>query len=266
MDNNELYKLICLPEEVICKLNIYGKNRKSGVNIKACDLIEDVSLMHKLDKIIAENTGCDTDGIKVLWEELNIAAQSFDEYQKRGIPLDIFIDTMKFCTRFLKDYYKTYSCYHFVWGWWFPRQLSLKEFRIGALEYEYCNGEYINMHIPSDADISKPSVLKSVVAFKDFCHKYYPGWEDKQIWCSSWMLSPGLKNVLDSSSNILTFQELFDVTETDYESMAVLDWVFPGFNEVSENLPEETRLQANMKKYLLAGNKTGWSKGILSTI
>ncbi len=84
--------------------------------------------------------------------------------------------------------------------------------------------------------------------------------------CESWMLSPALSNVLRTDSNILAFQKLFDINETDYESMAVLDWVFPGFDKVSEELPEETSLQKNMKKYLLEGNKIGWSKGSLHVI
>ena len=80
------------------------------------------------------------------------------------------------------------------------------------------------------------------------------------------MLSPALKDVLTPNSNILQFQGLFDITETNYESMAILDWVFPGYNKVSEELPENTSLQANIKKYLLDGNKPGWTKGVLKSV
>ncbi len=244
MENNQLYNLLNLPAEVIHNLDKYGSSGKNTFNIDIEDLIQNTSLVKELDKLIAGSTGQDEDGTKILWEELNIARQSFDEYQKRGIPDRIFIDTMKFCTRFLNEYYKTYSCYRFVWGWWFPRQLALLEFRIGALEYEYCNGQYISLHIPSDADLTPQSVLKSISQFKDFCRQYYPGWEGIQIQCESWMLSPALK----------------------YESMAILDWVFPGYNKIPEELPENTSLQTNMKKYLLGGNKPGWTKGVLKSV
>ena len=244
MENNQLYNLLNLPAEVIHNLDKYGSSGKNTFNIDIEDLIQNTSLVKELDKLIAGSTGQDEDGTKILWEELNIARQSFDEYQKRGIPDRIFIDTMKFCTRFLNEYYKTYSCYRFVWGWWFPRQLALLEFRIGALEYEYCNGQYISLHIPSDADLTPQSVLKSISQFKDFCKQYYPGWEGLQIKCESWMLSPALK----------------------YESMAILDWVFPGYNKIPEELPENTSLQTNMKKYLLGGNKPGWTKGVLKSV
>ena len=244
MENNQLYNLLNLPAEVIHNLDKYGSSGKNTFNIDIEDLIQNTSLVKELDKLIAGSTGQDEDGTKILWEELNIARQSFDEYQKRGIPDRIFIDTMKFCTRFLNEYYKTYSCYRFVWGWWFPRQLALLEFRIGALEYEYCNGQYISLHIPSDADLTPQSVLKSISQFKDFCRQYYPGWEGIQIQCESWMLSPALK----------------------YESMAILDWVFPGYNKIPEELTENTSLQTNMKKYLLGGNKPGWTKGVLKSV
>lgn len=266
MNNDELYNLLDLPEAVIQELNTYGKNRKSTFNVSLNDLMKNNDLVQKLDKMILDNVGEDPDGFKTLWEELEIAKQSFEEYQRRGISIDIFVDTMKFCTRFLQEHFKTYGCYRFVWGWWFPRQLSLKEFRIGSLEYEYCEDKCINVHIPSDAVFSQQSVLESLSQFKNFCKQYYPECDGQEIQCESWLLSPALKDVLDDNSNILAFQKLFNVVETDYESMAVLDWVFPGFNSVSEQLPEETSLQKNMKKYLLDGKKIGWSKGILKNI
>lgn len=262
MDNNELYHLIALPEEVIHKLNTYAKSRKSILHISVHDLIEDSELMQKLDQRIRDEIGEDEDGIGILWEELSIAVQSYEEYEKKEIPVNIFIDTMKFCTRFLLEYHKLYSRYCFIWGWWFPRQLSLREFRIDALEYEY-NSEQkrIYIHIPSDADFSCQSVMKSIFRFKSFCRQYYPEREGLEMWCESWLLSPALNNILENNSHILAFQKLFRITEIDYESMAVLDWVFPGYNKVTEELPEETSLQKNMKKYLLDGNKIGWAKG-----
>lgn len=263
MDSNELYKLLDLPNDVIHKLNAYGEERNNTFHITITDLINNDELVQKLDKLILSDVEEDPDGIKILWEELKIAEQAFEEYQRKGIPIDIFIDTMKFCTRFLLHHYRIYGCYRFVWGWWFPRQLSLREFRIGSLEYEYSEEKCINIHIPSDADLSQQSVLESLSQFKSFCRQYYPERKGQELQCQSWLLSPALKYVLNDDSNILAFQKLFNIIETDYESMAVLDWVFPGFDSVSEKLPEETSLQKNMKKYLLEGGKIGWTKGIL---
>ena len=263
MEHSRLYELLELPDEVIQELNAYAGTKKDRFRISREDLINDKEIVEKLDKMISDHVGEDPDGIKTLWEDLNIAILSFGEYQKKGIPVSIFTDTMKFCTRFLSEHHKTYGCYRFPWGWWFPRQLSLREFRIGALEYEYEKEECIQIHIPSDADLSPQSVQSSLSLFQDFCRQYYPLWENLEMRCESWLLSPALKNILPDGSNILAFQKLFDITETDYGSTAVLDWVFPGFHDISENLPENTSLQASMKRYLLEGKKIGWSKGIL---
>jgi hypothetical protein len=76
-------------------------------------------------------------------------------------------------------------------------------------------------------------------------------------------MSPALHKLLKKDSNILQFQDMFEITETDEESMAVMDWVFPGCAQGLEQLPETTSLQRNMKKYQLSGGKVGWSKGVL---
>lgn len=263
MNHAELYRLLELPEEVVYALNAYGSSRKNTLPVTIDNLMENSSLIQTLDKLIADHAGEDPDGIKILWEELDIALQAYDKYLQKNIPGHIFTDTMKFCTRFLSEYHKTYGCYRFVWGWWFPRQLALREFRIGSLEYELTDEKCISIHIPSDADLSPQSVMQSLALFKAFCRQYCPEWDGLKMQCESWMLSPALSNVLRPDSNILAFQKLFDISKTDYESMAVLDWVFPGFDKISEKLPEKTSLQRNLKKYLLEGNKIGWATGML---
>ena len=96
----------------------------------------------------------DPDGIKILWEQLNIVSgYTYGEYCKRGIPEEVFAATMKFCTRFLREHYKTFGFYKYVCAWWFPRQMSLNEFRIGALEYEFIDGE------PSSHSVRRNSFL-----------------------------------------------------------------------------------------------------------
>lgn len=262
MEHDELYRMLDLSLEVVGALSGYREKRMGPFPLEIRELIADAGMWRGLEEKIKGFVGEDPDGIGMLWEDLEIARNIFQEYQKRGIPMEIFRDTMKFCIRFLNEHYKTYGTYRFVWGWWFPRQLSMREFRVGALEYEFCE-DRIEIHIPSDADLSRPSVLDSLARFQEFCGKYYPEWGRLALCCESWLLSPALCKLLDKNSNILQFQDMFDVTETDEESMGVLDWVFPGNKKVTKQLPEGTSLQKNMKKHLLSGGKIGWSKGVL---
>ena len=46
-------------------------------------------IIQKLDQLIKDEVEQDIDGIKTLYEQLNIARQSFEEYQRKGIPISI---------------------------------------------------------------------------------------------------------------------------------------------------------------------------------
>lgn len=266
MQSEQLYKLLELPDEVVNKLKEYEESKTEILNghIKA-KLLDRKSWDDGITMLKAF-VGDDPDGMKILWEVLNLALGSYEEYKKRKIPTQIYVDTMKFCTRFVKDHRRLLGSYKFVWAHWFPRQLALQEFRIGCLEYEFVEADEktISVHIPSDADLRQEGVWKSLNDFYDFRKRFFPEWENVKIYCNSWLLSPALKELLDNTSNIINFQKLFTIETTNYDSLSVLQWVFPGHNEISENLQEGTSLQRKMKDYLLQGKKIGSAKGRLN--
>jgi hypothetical protein len=264
MKNTELYKLLEIPNEVVNRLNQYQSER----NICVPDsLVGRILVRSEWDAAVKELQGLvgdDPDGIKILWELLNIVCRySHSEYVKMGISMDVFVDTMKYVTRFLNEHYDTYGCYRFVWAWWFPREISLSEYRIGALEYELVDGyeREIAVHIPSDADFSPESVDSSLESFHRFRDTYYPDWKDVKFTCDSWLMVPELKELLGEGSNIIAFQNRFVIDSIDREATWFLGWVYPGAGEDYEALPEKTTLQRNMKRYLLSGRKFGVAKG-----
>ena len=61
--------------------------------------------------------------------------------------------------------------------------------------------------------------------------------------------------MLGEESNIITFQNLFEIDTVDYEATWYMGWIFPGIEKVDERLPERTTLQRKMKKYLF-----GWEE------
>lgn len=81
--------------------------------------------------------------------------------------------------------------------------------------------------------------------------------------CCSWLLCPDLKNVLDENSNILKFQSLFSIVETNYESREGEKRIFGNINDNACEYPENTSLQRNAKSYLISGVKFGDSLGII---
>lgn len=267
MTQLELFELLDIPKEVRLELIDYGNNRNSEIPNSIINKILQRKEWDGEIKELQETLGDDSDGIKTLWELLNITRNySYKEYMKREISEDIFVATMKFCTRFLNEHYQTFNTYKFVWAWWFPRQISLNEFRIGPLEYEFVNGEdkEIAVHIPSDANLEKESVMQSLKDFFEFRKSYFSEWENVKLTCDSCMLMPELKELLGEDSNIVAFQNLFEITNLNYDARWFMDWIFPGYENVNESLPEGTTLQRRIKKHLLDGKRFGSAKGKLN--
>lgn len=264
MENNKLYELLQIPGEVVLRLAEYEKKRKKEIPQEIYRKLflrtEWGEGVKELQAFLGENP----DGIKILWEQLNIVSSyTYDEYVKRDIHEDIFTATMKFCTRFLHEHHDTFGTYKYVWAWWFPRQMSLAEYRIGALEYEFVDGENreVAVHIPSDADMSTESIQRSLAQFYVFRDRYFKDWKDVKLTCNTQMLVPELNLFLKEDSNILAFQRLFEIDSIDREATWYMGWIYPGYGMVDENLPERTSLQRGLKKFLLDGNKFGIAKG-----
>lgn len=267
MDTMELAGLLEIPAEVKEQLAAYESSRHISISAELGNKLLKRDQWEEGLRQLQEMLGEDPTGVKILWELLHIAAAySHGEYEKRGIADEIFVATMKFCTRFLQERYNTYRDYNFVWAWWFPRQISLNEYRNGALEYEFVDGENreIAIHIPSDADMSRESVARSLEDFRLFRHRYYPEWADVDMTCDTWMLMPELKELLGEDSNILAFQNLFEIDRVDYDATWYMGWIYPGVETIDEGLPEGTTLQRSLKKYLLAGKKFGAARGHLA--
>ena len=225
---------------------------------------------------LKEALGEDEDGMKLFAAQSMEALLALHEYEERGIGRDIFLATMAFMARFSKEALVRRGREEWTWGWWFPRQLALKEFRLGALEYEMTEGaafggkpsggntRRIFLHIPADADLSDGAVDASLATAKAFFSKYFPAFADAEYVCGSWMLSPALSEIMPETSRVRRFSERFSVVFWGEDSPAFRDWIFPSAVAAPvEELPEATSLQRAAKQLLLAGGKIGWAEGVL---
>jgi hypothetical protein len=208
----------------------------------------------------------DEDGFKMLTCQLHVACNIYEKYKRMGISDDIYIETMKFFSRFLYSHNKIYGVYKYVWGWWAVRQVSMQEYRIGELEYEMTiqdDKKLISMHIPSDVNMNRVNLRKSYLDACDFFEKYYPEFAKAEMVCGSWLLAPALKKLLPDNSKIIQFQNSFKITSKEDDSPGILDWVYGRRDIPFDNLPEETSLQRKLKNYLLNGGKVEWANGTL---
>ena len=146
------------------------------------------------------------------------------------------------------------------------RQLSARLFRLGTLEFELTEDrgqKAVHVHIPSDADLSPQARHRSYDTARDFIARLFPAYEGVPFLCTSWLLSPALKECLPESSRILSFQSEYKVTEVFPDHDQFLTWVYKRPDIPLADLPESTTLQRNLKKYLLAGGRIGEAAGVL---
>lgn len=264
MTLEKLCKIISLPEEVIREVLLYAQTTESVIDEELKIRLLSRESWDFAIKELQEQIGEDTYGFKILSELLRIACKTYENYMESGIEEDIFIRTMEFTTRFINIHKDVHGHYAFTWAWWFVRQLAMQEFRIGELEFEFIGADerFISIHIPGDVDFRPKKVQNTFEEYREFLKKYFPEWMDADWRCESWMLSPALEQLLDENSNVLQFNHLFEIESVDYDSMAVLDWVFPGEKQDDlQSLSENTSLQRRMKQFLLDGGKVGWAKG-----
>lgn len=200
------------------------------------------------------------------------ASYTKDIYEEQKISHSIFLDTMKCFPRFIKETKEkigrlTYDRFHWTW-----RQLSMQLFRLGTLEFEwtavpikiqpYLYGEQekaLSVHIPSDAVLTEEMLTESFTQAKVFFG------ENVTFYCHTWLLSPNLNTLLDTSSGIHCFYKQFQIVGTEDSNALCYNWLFQSpLSTKTELLPEDTSLRRSAKEYLLNGGCLGTGWGVIT--
>lgn len=265
----ELCRGIHMPEEVTEILLRFHRDPAFSPELTALTREEtwETGLAH-LRKALGDDPG----GFKMLCCMLRCALDARKTYRSLGLSEEIYYDTMGCFSRFVREHRESYGCYGFDRGFWVPRQISCRLFRIGQLEYELTslNGNaIISLHIPTDAELRQEVLLPSLRSGLRELHRLFPDTAGLPVYCHSWLLSPLLQGFLPEQSNILRFQQLFDIQQDQKPGTGVLLWVFKNPRLPVEQYPENTSLQRKLKAYFRQGGSffdgAGWLKaGILS--
>lgn len=206
----------------------------------------------ELQQILGE----DKDGIKMLACMLKASADIYEHYKENSISDDIYFATMSCYPRFVLETFRLTDRLEFDRGWWTTRQAGGHLFRIGELEYErkpIGDKCVIGIHVPSDADFSPDAVADSLQRAREFFAVFYPELAEGEFRCHSWLLDCQLKDMLDESSNIRSFQNRFAIFDQGEIGCDFMQWLYNTQTDRLSDLPEHTSLQRNMKKHLLAG-------------
>lgn len=292
----ELCSMIDLPEEVTQRLLALersgevscvsegigdlaateAESKTAEVTDSLCRALTDPERWEDARKVLKEKNGADEDGMKMLLCMMHAMQHSHKLYIEENISDQIFADTMKCFSRFVREHMASFGTYGFDRDFWTGRQLSLLLFRLWELEFEMISPAdeeaesesskkkiTLSVHIPSDADLSPESCDASFRMAESFFKEHFPEVSEGCFSCDSWLLSPALKELLPPESRIMKFQSRFEVKHWNKEADACLEWVFKRKDLPLCDLPEETSLQRKMKAYLLAGGQVGEAYGEL---
>lgn len=158
---------------------------------------------------------------------------------------------------------------------WYRKFFDLNCIKLGRLQYEESTwqeedfpplkqGEQVfKIHIPSSGPLTPESVEESFQRAKKFFKEsgllktdYIP------LSCASWLIYPPHHDVFPQGGNIQKFQELFTVV-SGYERTKDFVRIFHRDDDGNyDDLPEDTTLQRNFKKFLQNGGKMGLGRGI----
>ena len=262
----ELCGLLNFPEEVCKELLSFDLSFDySTVRGEIQEMCQEKTREHGL-AMLTDKLEKDPHGYKLLACQLKCMLEQYERFQDTGMGKRVFLDTCGCFRRFTEEYKKSYGSYAFDRGWWTVRQTSFTLFRIGALEYELDSGKKVYIHIPSDASLAPSACKESLDQARTFMARYFPGMEQAPWECHSWLLSPALLKILDGSSNIVRFQQLFEVKEWHEDNTEFMNWIFNKPAIPLDELPEKTSLQRAVKQNLLAGGKIGEGIGLLKPV
>ena len=198
---------------------------------------------------------------------LKLALDTYEEYRKKGYGDPVSDQTFYDITIWCRECERKYGVYGLEELAWLGQSGKMMLFRLGRLQFEpivtdkEMRGESqvipaetraLNVHIPAGEPLVYEECQKSFHQALDFF-----GQEYQVFVCDSWLLSPHLKEILPRACNIIRFQNLFQVTEVDYDSLQPETRIFGEVLADHRLYPEDTSLQKRAKEYMLSGHKLG---------
>lgn len=116
--------------------------------------------------------------------------------------------------------------------------------------------DVLRIHIPREGPFDKPTIADSYARAREVFAACFPDRPYKAFFCSSWLMSQDLHDILKPTSNILAFQNDFRKTPFLSTGTLVFSFAFSMGAAIPENLqalPENTSLQRAVKERYCQG-------------
>ena len=114
---------------------------------------------------------------------------------------------------------------------------------------------FVSVHIPRNSKIDDENRHRSYDAAKVLFAELYPEFHPVMMHGATWIFDPKIEEILGERSNLVGFKHDFSCYPIVSPGTEVVRFVFFGKYSAPEEYPEDTRLQREVKSYLLAGNK-----------
>lgn len=249
-ESSEVKKII---EEWYLKLDFpESYNREFYEALEKIDIADAITL-ESYDK------NCE-DGARNLLSFLLFASRLESKYEQKGIDKAVLFDTLKDIVTWTNIWSRVKGRLYLGELSWLSRHLSMKLFRLGRLQFYMVkdkNGKnVVEIHIPKGAPLSPDECEASLDNARVFFSKYFPDFEYEYFTCHSWLLDSTLKELLNENSNIIKFQNMFDITKED-ESYALLRYVFTWDTDIHNVRSAicNSAFAERVKEYVLLGKK-----------
>ncbi len=162
------------------------------------------------------------------------------QFEKKGIPLQVFINTIQDVTLRSQIYFEKTNNLGLTKDdvIWFRHLFGMQIFKLHSLQFQlremiYLDQELLgkrymifdstlkeqlapgapilNVHVQERADLSIKAIERSFTEAKQFFACYFPNYSYQAFLCYSWLLYPPMINEMNDSSNIKKFASYFDI-------------------------------------------------------
>ena len=220
----------------------------------------------------ADFAAASPDGLEILKVYQLAAEDMAARYAALGIPDAVLHDSLLEFGIWSRDYLAQHGRPGLSEWQWLGLTLRGRLFRLGRLQFEpsalteplggYPAGTpVIEVHIPAGPPLDTGAVQASLAAAPGFFQRYF-GTQYLLFHCYSWLMSPQLTKILPPDSRILQFQRLFTIAAWDETHRQAEQRVFGSLQDDPAAYPQQTRLQAALKEFMLTGEKPGVGHGL----
>ena len=219
----------------------------------------------------------DKDGRRNFLSFLYMCERLSERYKEKGVGDEILLDTLGDIGRWLDVWSGLEGGLYLGELHWLRLHMGMGLFKLGRLQFAFgkshCDipeknikkgDNVIEVHIPRTGPLEREECERSFEIAKEFFAKYYPEYEYKYFTCHSWLMDESLKALLPPESNIIKFQDMFEVFCAE-ESYAALRFIFKWNAKKAEigSFDAKTSLEKNIKAWVLDGKKLYQALGVI---